>query len=48
MLNAKARSNAKLPISAMWENPKVFFQKVRSRATIRARTTKVTKVHEGI
>src|ERR1700723_999885 len=33
MLNAKARSKAKLPICAMREIPNVFFQKARRQAT---------------
>src|ERR1035438_1691911 len=37
MLNANARSKAKLPICAMWENPNVFFQKPRVQATGTAR-----------
>src|SRR5271170_5246837 len=32
-LNAKARSKAKLPICAMWENPGPFFQKRTVEAT---------------
>src|ERR1700728_1785982 len=33
MLNASARSKAKLPISAMWDDPNVFFQKPYVQAT---------------
>jgi hypothetical protein len=33
MLNANARSKAKLPMNAMWEIPNVFFQKARVQAT---------------
>src|ERR1700680_1719495 len=33
MLNANARSKAKLPSCAMWEIPNVFFQKPRVQAT---------------
>jgi hypothetical protein len=32
-LSAKARSNAKLPISAMWGDPGLFFQKQPHQAT---------------
>ena len=34
MLNASARSKAKLPIVAMWGNPDVFFQKPTVEATV--------------
>src|ERR1700740_1562367 len=36
MLNAKARSKAKLPVCAMRENLELFFQKVVEEATARA------------
>src|SRR5450631_570722 len=37
MLSANARSKAKLPICAMWENPNVFFQKPTMEATATGR-----------
>src|SRR5450631_92328 len=37
MLSANARSKAKLPICAMWENPNVFFQKPTMEATVAGR-----------
>src|SRR5215831_1289251 len=39
MLNAKAKSKAKLPICAMRENPNSFFQKLTGQATVRSKKT---------